>query len=296
MYVILDLHGVFMSYGKRITWLDSQNRSDSLNNIKKIVLFDMDGTLTEPREKFNTFLIKSLENITNKAHIGIVTGSDYDYLIEQMAPLLQSKLRTTIHLLPCNGTKYYPPPKQYENDYKLVHSLNMKEKLGESDFKKLMMILINKQANLDLNNISIPLTGHFISYRNSMINWCPIGRNATNTERKVFVEYDSSRAPSYRSIILSSLKETLALAGLMDKLVVKLGGSTSFDIYPIGWDKTYCLNHFNEWETWFVGDRCDHDGNDREIYDLLLKTNKSFKTKNTINTKLIIEENIIPYL
>ena len=281
-----------MSFGKRIAWLKDQKQKKSNLN-KKIVLFDMDGTLTEPRGLFDLCLLSPLQNILKKANIGIVTGSDHDYLIQQMKPILDTKTFKSIHLLPCNGTKHYLPN---GDDHKLVHSKCMKSELGELNFKNLMITLLNKQTNIEHHTSPLPLTGHFISYRGSMINWCPIGRNATKEERKTFVKYDTNRTPTYRSILLGRLKEVLSLQGLSDKIVVKFGGDTSFDIYPKGWDKTYCLRHFEDYEVWFVGDRCDAGGNDKELFDLLSKEERSFKTKDTKNTKLIIEDRILPYL
>ena len=45
---------------------------------KKIVLFDMDGTLTPPREHLDYSLVETLTDISAFAEIGIVSGSDFD--------------------------------------------------------------------------------------------------------------------------------------------------------------------------------------------------------------------------
>ena len=69
-------------------------------------------------------------------------------------------------------------------------------------------------------------------------------------------------------------------------VTVKLGGDTSFDIYPNGWDKTYALTHFdrNQWDFWFIGDRCDETGNDYEIYRELKKEGRAFHTSSPEET------------
>ena len=61
---------------------------------------------------------------------------------------------------------------------------------------------------------------------------------------------------------------------------LSLGGDTSFDIYPNGWDKTYALSHFSQedWVFWFVGDRCYPEGNDYEIFSHLKTTGSAFET------------------
>ena len=254
----------------------------------------MDGTLTAPREKFDISLFSTLGLLADKSEIGIVNGSDFEYLSEQMDYVLNSHLRYRLHLLPCNGTKYYPPPKHSNDKYELLHSVNMKEEIGAEDFNSLMVSLIQIQSNFDLSKF--PLTGHFIQYRDSMINWCPIGRNATKEDRKVFIEYDKSFSPSFRERTIGSLSDRLALKQISDKITIKLGGDTSFDIFPKGWDKTYALRHFKKRKIWFVGDRCDIGGNDKEIYDLIDKEERAFKTKNPFQTELLIREKIIPFL
>ena len=55
-----------------------------------------------------------------------------------------------------------------------------------------------------------------------------------------------------------------------------IGGQISFDIFPTGWDKTYCLRHLEaekeisgiEYKTiHFFGDKTAKGGNDYEIYE-----------------------------
>ena len=141
---------------------------------QNIILFDMDGTLTESRQKFNsTTLSSSLVELSQVADIGIVTGSDYNYLKEQLSPLLNSSIRYCLHLLPCNGTKYYCPPEFPSEDFKLKSEASMQDELGKASWRRLMEILVVKQ--LRASEMDIPLTGHFISARGSMINWSPSG-------------------------------------------------------------------------------------------------------------------------
>jgi phosphomannomutase len=54
-----------------------------------------------------------------------------------------------------------------------------------------------------------------------------------------------------------------------------IGGQISFDVFPTGWDKTYCLQHVAAEKgisgvdykiIHFFGDKCFPGGNDYEIY------------------------------
>ena len=232
---------------------------------RTIVLFDMDGTLTEARCSFDSKqLQQQLYNLSNAgSEIGIITGSDENYLREQMGVFLHnSPTRYKMHLLPCNGTKYFKPPESADEDYKLVSEVSMETFLGEKDYRTVVQELIYSQV--DTSHYQVPLTGHFINCRGSMINWSPIGRNASKKQRKRFVEFD--KETGFRTRILDELRAILKLRGLENKVTIKLGGDTSFDVYPKGWDKTYGLKHFAGWDVWFVGDRCFPNGNDYEIY------------------------------
>lgn len=277
-----------MSYGKRISWLQNQKQKRAQRTIRsnRIVLFDMDGTLTPPRQAFDKTLIEPLRHLSQFAQIGIVTGSDLDYVNQQLEYVLKrSELVYCMHILPCNGTKWYPPPHQLDDWYNIKHEADMKETLGNDAYRKLMLILLEQQ--LHFAELDIPLSGQFIQYRGSMINWCPIGRSAGTEDRKRFVQYDEKT--DQRLHYLNKVRGRLSLHGLDKYITCALGGDTSFDIYPKGWDKTYALKHFEGKDVWFVGDRCDDNGNDKQIYDALEPLGRSYKTDGINKTKEIIE-------
>lgn len=52
-------------------------------------------------------------------------------------------------------------------------------------------------------------------------------------------------------------------------LTVAIGGQISMDVFPKGWDKTYCLQFIDQQydKIYFFGDRCQKGGNDYEIYN-----------------------------
>ena len=80
----------------------------------------------------------------------------------------------------------------------------------------------------------------------------------------------------------------------LDRLTIKLGGETSFDIYPKGWDKTFALQHFEDYQCWFVGDRCGENGNDQAIYERLRVHGRSFEVRSTKETLNLIFDELIP--
>ena len=103
-----------------------------------------------------------------------------------------------------------------------------------------------------------------------MINISPIGRNASTAERHAFTAYDDIH--SIRSTFVSALQEKFPNYGL----TYSIGGQISFDVFPTGWDKTYCLKHVAKEKeisgvdystVHFFGDKTYKGGNDYEIYE-----------------------------
>ena len=67
----------------------------------------------------------------------------------------------------------------------------MIKKLKQKKYGLLVSELFRMQADIADNDL-IPFTGEFVSYRESLLNWCPIGRMADDDDRQAFIEYDKS--------------------------------------------------------------------------------------------------------
>ena len=104
--------------------------------------------------------------------------------------------------------------------------------------------------------------GTFIEFRNGMINVSPIGRNCSKSERDAFEEFD--RQAGVRQTMVERLRTEFADLNLR----FSIGGQISFDVFPQGWDKSFCLkfieNQYDEIHFW--GDKTAEGGNDHEIY------------------------------
>lgn len=97
-----------------------------------------------------------------------------------------------------------------------------------------------------------------------MINVSPIGRNCSREERNEFEKYDLERGLRRKFV------EDLKAAFSHLDLTYSIGGQISFDVFPTGWDKTYCLRHLEKegFKTiHFFGDKTFKGGNDYEIYN-----------------------------
>ena len=248
-----------------------------------IVLFDMDGTLTEPREMMQENMVKAIFQLLSKTEfeVGIVTGSGFDYVLQQCAPLFDWSVVDTrrIHIFPCYGTKVFKWNTKigaYENTY----AVDMTNKLGRDNYNTILSSCLKYQSLIS-KDYDLPYTGTFFHYRGSMLNWCPIGRNANSGERLLWVEADEQH--KIREHFLKLLVKDIDDAGI--SATVALGGSTSFDIYPDGWDKTYVTKHLQDYNMFFIGDKCTGTGNDRALYDMLQPDN----SRETLNPSMTIE-------
>ena len=253
--------------------------------MKSIVLFDMDGTLTEPREAIQESMVGAIASLMEKSEVGIVTGSDSDYVFQQCRILIENKYidKTKLHIFPCNGTKVYKwntNTSTYEN----VYAVDMINKLGQDTYNTILSSCFEYQACISTIH-RLPYTGTFFHYRGSMLNWCPIGRNAKSGERLLWVEEDKQHQirEHFLRLLVSDMNDACI------PVTVALGGSTSFDIYPDGWDKTYVAKHLQDYDMFFIGDKCTGTGNDKALYDML-QPNNSRETLNPSMTIEIIEE------
>jgi phosphomannomutase len=257
-----------------------------------IVLFDMDGTLTPARKPATEDIAAAIRKLTRfrKSKVGIVTGSGLDYLVEQCSILWSSRgvcNPADLILMPCNGTQVYRWNKALPG-FEDAHSVSMIKKLKQKKYGLLVSELFRMQADIADNDL-IPFTGEFVSYRESLLNWCPIGRMADDDDRQAFIEYDKSSG--LRKKYLTRLKKYCKEKKI--KVTCALGGQTSIDIYPAGWDKSYALQHFEDYVCWFIGDKCTGTGNDKQIYDALVETGRAYQTTGPDQTVSIINK-IIP--
>lgn len=85
-----------------------------------------------------------------------------------------------------------------------------------------------------------------------MLNISPIGRNCSRAERNAFEDYD--KIHNIRKTMVEAMSAKFAHLNLK----YSIGGQISFDVFPTGWDKTYCLRYLDasEFDTiHFFGDK-----------------------------------------
>ncbi|KAG2129056.1 eukaryotic phosphomannomutase, partial [Suillus bovinus] len=209
--------------------------------VKKLVLFDVDDTLSPPRQKASPEIIQLLRDLRKQVAIGFVGGSDLVKISEQLSVGDVNFLDEFDFGFAENGLTAYRLGKPLE-------SQSFIKTVGEKDYQELVNFILHYIAD-----VNIPIKrGTFVEFRNGMINVSPIGRNATVQERRDFEAYDKEH--HIRANFVEILQEKFKRLNL----TFSIGGQISFDVFPHGWDKTYCLGHVekdNFEEIHFFGDK-----------------------------------------
>ncbi|XP_076288470.1 phosphomannomutase [Lasioglossum baleicum] len=218
---------------------------------KKIIcLFDVDGTLTDPRQPIKRNIEKFLlEKVRKEFDIAVVGGSDLVKLKEQLGG--GSMFEKYKYIFAENGLIAF-------KDGKKLPTETIQSIIGEDALQDLINFCLKY-----ISELRLPFKrGTFIEFRTGMLNVSPVGRNCTKEERIQFFEYDAENQVRQK-FIQAIKKEFPDLA-----LTYSIGGQISFDVFPVGWDKTYCLRHVQGYnEIHFFGDKTTEGGNDYEIYE-----------------------------
>ncbi len=244
-------------------------------NPKKLIAFDVDGTLSISRSKIDSEMADLLKKLLEKKQVAIITGGAFTDIKKQVLDEIgENEFRNkNLTLLPTNGGGLYT----FDGKWNEIscHHLSTEEKM------KINKVLTEiDQADPELkDNISY---GREIQDRDSGITYAALGEQAP-TELKHAWDPD--------------FKKRIALqAKLMEKLPefeVKIGGTTSIDITPKGMDKAYAikelLKHFNleKENILFLGDAIYENGNDYPVFLLGVET---IKVSGIEDTKKVIKE------
>ncbi|OJD27332.1 hypothetical protein ACJ73_01284 [Blastomyces percursus] len=223
-----------------------------------ICLFDVDKTLTPARGTVAPEMLQLLSQLRHKCAIGFVGGSNLPKQQEQLGSATVDVTSLFDFCFAENGLTAYRLGKPLDSN-------SFIKWLGEEKYQNLVDYCLRYIASVKLPR----KRGTFVEYRNGMVNISPVGRSASVEERDEFEEYD--KVHNIRKNLVESLRKEFADYGL----TFSIGGQISFDVFPTGWDKTYCLQHVEaeknisgvEYTTiHFFGDKCFEGGNDYEIY------------------------------
>ena len=179
-----------------------------------LVLFDIDGTLTVPRQSAKEDMLAALRQLRLHATVGVVGGSD---LVKAKEQLGEGYVDIVDYAFPENGLQGFRDGREF-------HKMSFVGWLGEEKLKAFINFCLRYIADLD-----IPIKrGTFVEFRSGMLNVSPIGRNCSQQERCDFEAFDKQH--KIRETFIAALKTAFPSLGLK----YSIGGQISFDVFPEG--------------------------------------------------------------
>lgn len=190
-----------------------------------------------------------MKDLSKKVTVGIVGGSDLPKQEEQLGTGIVDVFPWNFSQ---NGLVAY-------NKGQLLEVQTIAKFLGEDNVKRIVNWVLKYLVDID-----IPVKrGTFFEFRSGMFNISPIGRNCSREERNEYERFDLEN--NVRKNMVEAMAKEFADLGL----TYSIGGQISFDCFPKGWDKTYCLKFLDASEfdeIHFFGDKTFEGGNDFEIF------------------------------
>ena len=216
--------------------------------MKKLIVFDLDGTLAESKASLDAEMAVLFSALLNIVKVAVISGGDWPQFEKQvLSNLPHDDHLKNLSLLPTCGTKFY----QYTADWKKIYSEDFTAEQKEKIISSL------KQA-IDASGFKVEkVWGETIEDRGSQITFSALGQQAPLEEKK---KWD----PDF----IKRKKMKTLLEKLIPEFSVRLGGATSIDVTKPGIDKAYGIRKLRDIlsigikEMIFIGDALFPGGND----------------------------------
>jgi hypothetical protein len=216
--------------------------------MKKLVVFDLDGTLAESKSSLDAEMSKLLHDLLGVVKVAVISGGDWPQFEKQVLSHLPHDQRLeNLSLLPTCGTKFF----RYSGDWKKIYSEDF-----TADEKKKIIDSLNKAFQAAGFKVE-EVWGEVIEDRGSQITLSALGQQAPLAE-KIKWDPDFAKRKKIKAI----------LDALIPGFSVRLGGATSIDVTKPGIDKAYGMRKLRDIlgisleEMIYVGDALFPGGND----------------------------------
>jgi len=216
--------------------------------MKKLIVFDLDGTLAESKSPLDDEMAALLGSLLAIVKVAIISGGGWAQFEQQvLANLRPGDHLENLSLLPTCGTKFY----RFDGDWKKIYS----EDFTANEKEKIIGAL---RHVADASGFAADkVWGDTIEDRDSQITYSALGQHAPIEEKK---KWDPDFA------------KRKAMKVRLDQLIpedsVRLGGTTSIDVTKPGIDKAYGIRKLRDTlavpieEMIFIGDALFPGGND----------------------------------
>ena len=239
--------------------------------MKKLVVFDLDGTLAESKSAIDAEMAQLLDHLLGLVKVAVISGGDWQQFETQvLAHLAQDERLRNLSILPTCGTRFY----RYAKHWELLYA----EDFTALERAKILDAL--QRTVQQAGDKPQRLWGETIEDRGSQITFSALGQSAPLEEKK---QWDPDFAKRKQMMVV--------LEKLIPEFSVHLGGATSIDITQRGIDKGYGIGKLRDvlrieiHEMIFIGDALFPGGNDRPAQEagaLSIQVRDPHETKRVI--------------
>jgi phosphomannomutase len=221
--------------------------------MKKLIAFDLDGTLAPSKSPLPDRMESLLVRLLDSFKVCVISGGKYQLFQTQVLANLHASPRqlANLHLMPTSGTRYYH---YQDNDWRLIYA----EDLSQSQ-KTTIISALNE--GLDESGWRPKKTwGEIVEDRDSQITLSILGQLAPLKEKESW-DPDGSKKIALRDIIAPKIPE----------FEVRAAGTTSIDVTKPGIDKAYGMQKLMQYanieksDILFMGDKLLEGGNDYPV-------------------------------
>jgi HAD superfamily hydrolase (TIGR01484 family) len=216
--------------------------------MKKLIVFDLDGTLTESKSPLDAEMSRLLDDLLGIVKVAVISGGGWPQFEKQvLSNLSHNGSRANLSLLPTCGTQFF----HYARDWKKIYS----EDFTSAEKEKIVASL--RKAVAEAGFLPAKVWGEVIEDRGSQITFSALGQQAPLEEKK---NWDPGFA---RRTQIKAIVDTL-----IPEVSVRMGGATSIDVTKPGIDKAYGIRKLRDVlgislkEMIFIGDALFPGGND----------------------------------
>jgi phosphomannomutase len=241
--------------------------------MKKLIVFDLDGTLAESKSALDAEMSALLYDLLSIVKVAVISGDNWPQFEKQLLSNLPHDERLkNLSILPTCGTKFF----HYAEDWKKLYSEDFTDDEKEKIVSSLKKAL--REAGFKVEKV----WGEAIEDRGSQITYSALGQEAPIEEKKKW-DTEFTKRKKIKAILDNFIPE----------FSVHLGGTTSVDVTKPGIDKGYGIRKLRDTlgisirEMIFIGDALFPGGNDypaKEAGALSIQVRDTDESKRVIET------------
>ncbi len=225
--------------------------------MKRLIVFDLDGTLTESKSAIKPAMAALLRQLLNKFETAVISGADFaQFKLQLLEPLAAAAPELAhLHILPTNGTHYWHCEESKWHEV-YAHDIPKPERAK--------IVKTMRKVAKELGYWPRRHWGKVIDDRGSQITFSALGQDIVKKLGQKGLGLKASWDPD------GSKKQQLcaALIVALPGYAIHSAGLTSEDVTLLGMDKATAIanlaSHLSipQKAVVYVGDALEHGGND----------------------------------